>query len=358
MNPKNPIPASVLVVLLAAVFVAATAFGQSSCPPGNSQVGSYCQSSSNPPPSTPPAEQPPEEGKPATVAGTLNGGTKTVEVSNSSTDSGTTSVALNIAGAGTLIVKAGDQTLTLVVKPDGSQTLTTPDGTVVNFAGAGGLPGTIQVTISASGISYSLTDPGEKTISIGKSSVTVPGEATITKNADATTYDIKGAGDATANLDPNVENHVKTGNNVASNITSGNAASARGKLRAGKKGRDVIRTGNLRDRVSTGPGADVIRSRGGNDRVLGGGGADVIYGGAGNDTLLGNLGDDIINGGAGNDTITGGAGRDIVNGGPGNDRIYNRSNGPDTINCGSGRDVVFAGPADKIADNCEVVHRY
>jgi PKD repeat protein len=75
------------------------------------------------------------------------------------------------------------------------------------------------------------------------------------------------------------------------------------------------------------------------------------------DRLVGGAGSDVIRGGAGNDVIVGGAGRDTLSGGAGNDRIYAVDGAVDTISCGPGRDVVFADRIDRVARDCEVVHR-
>jgi Ca2+-binding RTX toxin-like protein len=65
------------------------------------------------------------------------------------------------------------------------------------------------------------------------------------------------------------------------------------------------------------------------DRLVGTNAADVIYGKAGNDRIFGRGGSDRIYGGAGRDTIF----------------------------CGRGRDVVFADRSDRVASDCEVMHR-
>jgi RTX calcium-binding nonapeptide repeat (4 copies)/Domain of unknown function DUF11/Fibronectin type III domain/FG-GAP repeat len=94
--------------------------------------------------------------------------------------------------------------------------------------------------------------------------------------------------------------------------------------------------------------ADVIKAGAGNDWVNGGPGNDTIYGGPGNDILYG---------GPGNDTIYGGSGADRIFGGRGNDTIYAADGVKDTIDCGTGHDVVYADKHDKVAKNCEAVHR-
>ena len=101
---------------------------------------------------------------------------------------------------------------------------------------------------------------------------------------------------------------------------------------------------------------------------------DTLYGGPGNDTLDGGFARDILYGGPGNDTLFGGASKDVLVGGAGNDHIYG-GGGNDTIGAqdgerdwiacgtngpGSGvrdHDIVYADRIDKVARDCEVVHR-
>jgi Ca2+-binding RTX toxin-like protein len=64
-----------------------------------------------------------------------------------------------------------------------------------------------------------------------------------------------------------------------------------------------------------------------------------------------------LNGGAGNDILYGGPGADLIFGGPGNDTIHAVDGVDDTIDCGPARDIVYADRHDKVAKNCEVVHR-
>ncbi|MDQ6749388.1 MAG: hypothetical protein M3Z33_01325 [Actinomycetota bacterium] len=55
--------------------------------------------------------------------------------------------------------------------------------------------------------------------------------------------------------------------------------------------------------------------------------------------------------------ITGGYGRDRIFGGPGKDTIYARDGQRDSIDCGSGNDTVAADKIDRVAKNCEHVHK-
>jgi hypothetical protein len=93
------------------------------------------------------------------------------------------------------------------------------------------------------------------------------------------------------------------------------------------------------------------------DRLIGTAAADLINGLGGDDSINGGKGNDTLNGGRGNDTITGGPGHDKIFGGPSKDLINARDRTRDTIDCGPGRDIVTADKADKLARNCEVVHR-
>jgi Ca2+-binding RTX toxin-like protein len=321
----------------------------------------YCPANTNsddPAPQTPPAVQPPAAGEAPEVAGTLTGGTQTVEVTNSSNTPGTADIQVNLAGTGTLVIKSGDQTITIAVDGDGNTTIDPGDGSdPIQVSGSNGAPGTIEIKITPEGVTYTLKAPGTKTVKVGDATATVPGTATITRTAGQTTYNLHGKGDCNASLDPAVANHFNADKNIACVIDEG-GANARALRAYGKSaGADIIRTGNRRDRISAGVGKDIVRSNGGNDVVHGNSNTDTLYGGAGNDRLFGDGSNDHIYGGSGNDQISGGDGRDYVDGGAGNDVIFNKAHGLDTIKCGSGRDVVYAGPLDKVAADCEVVHR-
>jgi Ca2+-binding RTX toxin-like protein len=103
--------------------------------------------------------------------------------------------------------------------------------------------------------------------------------------------------------------------------------------------------------------ADHISGTARADHLTGTGNADVINAGAGNDLIYGGPGNDLLYGGPGNDTLYGGPGADRIFGGPGNDTIHAADGVKDTVDCGPGRDIVYADKHDKIATNCEVVHR-
>lgn len=64
-----------------------------------------------------------------------------------------------------------------------------------------------------------------------------------------------------------------------------------------------------------------------------------------------------MNGSNGNDYMHGGRRGDTIHAGRGNDHIYARKGGRDDIHCGGGRDVVYADRNDKVAKDCETVHR-
>jgi Ca2+-binding RTX toxin-like protein len=335
------------------------------------------------------------------VAGTLNGGeTRTVEVASSSTDTGTTEVAVNVAGVGTLVVKAGDEVITITVAADGTTTITPDGGEPILVKGEDGkTAGTVEIKITPQGVTYSLVDPGTKTVQIGNATASIPGTATITKEEGKITYQLRGSGECEADLDPGVSNVFNAGAAIQCTIDQGPTGTTARALRAGGgKHSDTIRTGNLADRISAGPGADLVNSRGGNDlvrgdhslasmglsaslrhayaaavkrisgpdrlragagndRVFGDGGNDTIWGQSGADRLLGNLGDDRIFGGGGDDVIDGGAGRDQIDAGAGDDIVRADSNGKDSVGCGAGNDTVYAGPFDVIRSDCEKVVR-
>jgi uncharacterized delta-60 repeat protein len=104
-------------------------------------------------------------------------------------------------------------------------------------------------------------------------------------------------------------------------------------------------------------GTHVINGNSGANTITGTTGADLIHAGSGNDKVNGGAGNDTIYGGPGNDILFGGPGRDTIFGGPGNDMIHAVDGTKDTIDCGSGHDVVYADEIDKVAKNCEVIHR-
>ena len=104
-------------------------------------------------------------------------------------------------------------------------------------------------------------------------------------------------------------------------------------------------------------GADHINGTAKANHLTGTGKADIINAGAGNDWVNGGAGNDVIYGGPGNDVLYGGPGSDTIYGGPGNDTIHVADGVKDTVDCGLGHDVVFADTHDKVAKNCEHVHR-
>jgi hypothetical protein len=93
------------------------------------------------------------------------------------------------------------------------------------------------------------------------------------------------------------------------------------------------------------------------DHLTGTAFADILNGFGGNDVLRGGGGNDTLNGGPGNDILFGGAGLDRLFGGTGNDTIHAQDGQRDTVDCGAGRDITYADRTDRVAKNCEVVHR-
>jgi hypothetical protein len=133
---------------------------------------------------------------------------------------------------------------------------------------------------------------------------------------------------------------------------------------------DVISGRRGADRISGLDAPDTIYGGPGNDRILGGpreseDDADVIDGGAGNDDLDGGRApqseyrgtDDLILGRSGADVLRGGPGRDTLDGGPGNDTIRARDGERDEVRCGTGHDRAFVDKHDRVARDCETVHR-
>ena len=66
---------------------------------------------------------------------------------------------------------------------------------------------------------------------------------------------------------------------------------------------EVIKGGNLADRITGGNANNTLYGLGGNDTLIGGDGNDVIYGGVGNDQLTGSAGADSFFGEDGDDTL-------------------------------------------------------
>jgi hypothetical protein len=95
-----------------------------------------------------------------------------------------------------------------------------------------------------------------------------------------------------------------------------------------------------------------------NDHLTGTAFADILNGFGGNDVLRGVGGNDRLDGGPGNDILFGGAGLDRLFGGRGNDTIHAQDGRRDTVDCGAGRDTAYADRIDRVATNCEVVHRH
>ncbi|WP_305883677.1 calcium-binding protein [Alsobacter ponti] len=137
-------------------------------------------------------------------------------------------------------------------------------------------------------------------------------------------------GDAQGDVVSNVENII--GSTTGSNVLTGTA------------GANSLTGGNAADTLTGGGGADTLLGFGGNDSLTGGSTANnSLDGGAGNDTLLGGAffdavrGDTLL-GGAGNDSIDGNGGKDSVDGGDGNDVLLWTGDG--TVLGGAGSDTL------------------
>ena len=121
------------------------------------------------------------------------------------------------------------------------------------------------------------------------------------------------------------------------------AKPARGLVKNGGDGVDLLHGGEGNDSLSGNGGDDSLWGYGGSDNLYGGAGNDTLDGGAGNDTLYGHEGDDTLLGGAGDDFLAGQEGNDVVDGGAGNDTLGWGGYGHDTLTGGSGADRFYTG---------------
>jgi hypothetical protein len=95
----------------------------------------------------------------------------------------------------------------------------------------------------------------------------------------------------------------------------------------------------------------------GRDVLTGYSRGDSMCGLRGPDRLSGLRGRDLIRGGFGRDLLYGGAGRDRLFGDEDGDRIVSRDRFRDEVDCGDGYDTVIADRLDRVAADCERVHR-
>ncbi len=268
-----------------------------------------------PPAVTPPAEAAPAGptmmpgtgGAPATISGKLDGGTYSVEAP------GPGSFTLDLTGVGTLHV---GRTLTVVLA-GGTVTLTPEGGAAIVLAGrAGAGPGRIGVEITATGVTYTLADPGAKRIRMGATVARVPGETTVRVAGGAAWFDVQGTGRCFVALDPARTNRFTAAPGIRCTIRQAKPAG-----RERSTAHDVIRTGGRADRIAAGTG---------DDRVFAGAGGDRIRAGHGEDRVRAGAGDDIV-------------------------RV--RGGGFDAVRCGAGEDVAHADRGDRVAADCERVVR-
>jgi Tol biopolymer transport system component len=121
--------------------------------------------------------------------------------------------------------------------------------------------------------------------------------------------------------------------------------------------------------------AEILLGLGGDDRLFASGAyymGDTLAGGPGDDELVGEFRADLLRGGSGADLLQGGLSPDVLYGGPGVDRIdagpgrdmvHAQDGERDVIVCGtnraglSERDKVWADAGDRVAADCEIVHR-
>ena len=100
------------------------------------------------------------------------------------------------------------------------------------------------------------------------------------------------------------------------------------------------------------------------DTLDGGAGDDVLIGDWKLDTLRGGPGADTLRGGPSGDGLYGGPGRDVIDGQGGRDLIFARDGERDVVRCGTNqgrgtpeRDTAYVDRLDRVARDCEVVHR-
>ena len=116
-------------------------------------------------------------------------------------------------------------------------------------------------------------------------------------------------------------------------------------LLSGSSGQDSLYGGDGHDELYGGLGRDLLAGGSGDDVGGGGGGRDFLYGEEGDDALYGEEGDDIVSGGLGADLAAGGAGQDNVVGGHGADALYGEA-GADVLEAGEDDDLAGGGDGD------------
>ena len=114
---------------------------------------------------------------------------------------------------------------------------------------------------------------------------------------------------------------------------------------------EVIRGGNLAERLDGEDGDDRIDGGAGRDTLVGHEGNDELHGEAGNDRLQGDWGDDLLDGGDDNDSLLGGDGRDTLLGGAGKDTLDGGADA-DILAGGLGNDTyILDTPADVVQES-------
>jgi Ca2+-binding RTX toxin-like protein len=132
---------------------------------------------------------------------------------------------------------------------------------------------------------------------------------------------------------------------------------ARAETIEGSRFGDRIRARGGKDRVAGRASGDCLNGGRGADRMRGGAGPDRLAGASGRDRLIGGSRRDRLSGGSGRDYLRGGTSRDRFFGGGGNDSVHAVDGWRERINCGRGNDKVRADNSDRVARNCETVHR-
>jgi Ca2+-binding RTX toxin-like protein len=237
---------------------------------------------------------------------------------------GVTKVSLNGAANGSLVMAAGDMTVTIADSLGGNLTVT-DTGTAI----------TDTLTISSASLDSedlwntdALLTNGYETVNL---STTVAGAA-ISQDLGVITMSADTGGSATLNVTGT--NAITAGIITADVINfSGMTAQATGTSTASMGGNDPVLVGATAHTITGSPGDDTLAAA----AAI----AATIEGGAGADGITGSSAADTLNGGDGIDTIAGAEGNDTINGGAGNDIIDAGNNASTvTIDGGAGDDTI------------------
>ena len=234
------------------------------------------------------------------------------------------------------------------------------------------------VTVTASGGTYTITDPGA-TIN--------PGTGCTRVNLNKVTCNSVPGGpiNYVAVLAQDQDDSVTIGGAFYSYVDGG---TGNDKL-IGGSGKDWLFGGSGDDHLDGGLGSDLLSGGDGTDTadystrtapltitldgmagdgeagendnvsstieaVVGGSGNDTIVGGPGPNNLSGGSGDDTLSGGAGDDLLDGGPGSDLLDGGDGADALHSRDGVADRLVCGAGIDSTERDAIDVVGADCEL----